>query len=62
MNLKCVGVDDYFCQFENNYVKKCPVDVFVVVYCDCKMPYNPDLFMTQCDGCKHRYILSKYHP
>ncbi|KAJ0718989.1 putative BAH domain-containing protein [Helianthus annuus] len=31
MNLKRVGVDDYFCRFEYNYVKKCHVDVFVVV-------------------------------
>ncbi|MFS7960930.1 putative Zinc finger, FYVE/PHD-type, Zinc finger, RING/FYVE/PHD-type [Helianthus anomalus] len=60
MNLKYVGVDDYFCRFVNNYVKKCLVDDFVAVYCDCKMPYNPDLFMVQCNGCKHRHILSKY--
>ncbi|XP_035831873.1 chromatin remodeling protein EBS-like [Helianthus annuus] len=54
MNLKRVGVDDYFCRFEYNYVKKCHVDVFVVVYCECEMPYNPDLFIVQCDGCKCR--------
>ncbi|KAJ0764614.1 putative BAH domain-containing protein [Helianthus annuus] len=27
MNLKCVGVDDYFCRFKYNYVKKCHVDL-----------------------------------
>ncbi|MFS7960932.1 hypothetical protein Hanom_Chr08g00708831 [Helianthus anomalus] len=32
MNLKRVGVDDYFCRFVNNYVKKCSIDVFVVVF------------------------------
>ncbi|KAJ0538699.1 putative BAH domain, Zinc finger, FYVE/PHD-type [Helianthus annuus] len=32
-----------------------------MLYCECEMPYNPDLFIVQCDGCKCRYILSKYH-
>ncbi|MFS7960944.1 putative BAH domain-containing protein [Helianthus anomalus] len=61
MNLKLVGVDDYFCQSDYNYVEKCIVDAFVDVANDCEMPYNPDLLMVQCDGCKRMYILSKYH-
>ncbi|XP_021975730.1 chromatin remodeling protein EBS [Helianthus annuus] len=57
MNLKPIGADDYFCRFEYNCVEKCVVDGFVDVECDCEMPYNPDLFMVQCDGC-----MCRFHP
>ncbi|KAJ0538695.1 putative chromatin regulator PHD family [Helianthus annuus] len=57
MNLKPVGSGDYFCRFEYNCVEKCVVDGFVDVECDCEMPYNPDLFMVQCDGC-----MCRFHP
>ena len=27
----------------------------VPVYCQCEMPYNPDLFMVMCEGCEEWY-------
>ncbi|XP_076935621.1 chromatin remodeling protein EBS-like [Bidens hawaiensis] len=51
IQLERAGVDDYFCRFEYDAAKKRVVRI-KSLYCECNMPYNPDEFMVQCDGCK----------
>ncbi|XP_076913121.1 chromatin remodeling protein EBS-like [Bidens hawaiensis] len=57
IKLERAGVDDYFCRFEYDAPKNRVVEAKVRVYCECNMPYNPDDFMVQCDGC-----MSWFHP
>lgn len=49
--LHIVGDLDYFSRF----LYKAATGEFkpdrVPVYCMCEMPYNPDLFMVECEGC-----------
>ncbi|XP_059294700.1 chromatin remodeling protein EBS-like [Lycium ferocissimum] len=57
LSLESVRPEDYYCRFE--YKSKTGVfvqdRVAVEVYCKCKMPYNPDVLMIECDKCKKRY-------
>mmetsp|Transcript_34586 Transcript_34586/g.58089 ORF Transcript_34586/g.58089 Transcript_34586/m.58089 type:complete len:219 (-) Transcript_34586:593-1249(-) len=49
--LERVGENDYYCRFSY----KAGTGLFkpdrVPVYCHCEMPYNPDLFMVECEAC-----------
>nr|GEW86275.1 chromatin remodeling protein EBS-like [Tanacetum cinerariifolium] len=47
-----VGTEDYFCRFEYKATTGRFTPDRVAVYCKCKMPYNPDDLMVQCEGCK----------
>nr|GEW51701.1 chromatin remodeling protein EBS [Tanacetum cinerariifolium] len=46
------GTEDYFCRFEYKAATGRFTPDRVAVYCKCKMPYNPNDLMVQCEGCK----------
>ncbi|GBG76489.1 hypothetical protein CBR_g22237 [Chara braunii] len=50
--LESVGADDYFCRFEYKAATGGFSPDRVAVYCKCEMPYNPDVLMVQCEGCR----------
>ena len=54
-NLETVLDSDYFSRF----MYKANTGEFkpdrVPVYCVCEMPYNPDLFMVECESCEEWY-------
>ncbi|KVI10709.1 Bromo adjacent homology (BAH) domain-containing protein [Cynara cardunculus var. scolymus] len=49
--LETVGNDDFYSrlQYCSSTARFSPDRI--AVYCICEMPYNPDEFMIQCDGC-----------
>lgn len=53
--LQAVTASDFFARFSY----KAKTGQFrpdrVPVYCICEMPYNPDLFMIECDNCREWY-------
>ncbi|PIM98169.1 Serine/threonine protein kinase [Handroanthus impetiginosus] len=53
--LENVGSQDYCCRFEYKHVSGTFLPDRVPMYCKCKMPYNPDDLMMQCDECKDWY-------
>ena len=44
--------NDYYTRFSYKASKGEFKPVKVPVYCTCEMPYNPDLFMVECESCE----------
>jgi len=51
-NLGVVSELDYFTRFIYKAAKGEFKPDRVPVYCVCEMPFNPDLFMVECEGCE----------
>ncbi|PWA93405.1 hypothetical protein CTI12_AA071150 [Artemisia annua] len=49
--LKSVGPHDYVCRFEHEIGS----GYLSPVYCKCRLPFNPNVFMLKCEACKERY-------
>ncbi|OIV92428.1 hypothetical protein TanjilG_25158 [Lupinus angustifolius] len=52
IKLEKAGSDDYFCRFEYMATAGTFTPDSVAVYCICELPYNPDIFMMQCERCQ----------
>ncbi|PWA46806.1 bromo adjacent homology (BAH) domain, Zinc finger, RING/FYVE/PHD-type [Artemisia annua] len=55
-SLEDVRPEDYFCRFDYDHATGCFTPDFVLVYCKCEMPSNPDVSMVQCEACKDCYL------
>ena len=53
--LKEVTDNDYYTRFSYKASKGEFKPDRVPVYCACEMPYNPDLFMVECEACEEWY-------
>ncbi|KAK7244216.1 hypothetical protein RIF29_39035 [Crotalaria pallida] len=55
LNLENVGVEDYYCRMEYNFITGAFAPERIDVFCKCDTPHNPDVFMVQCDDCEDWY-------
>ncbi|KAF1881059.1 hypothetical protein Lal_00023091 [Lupinus albus] len=49
--LENAGATDFYYRFQYKVASGSFIPDSVAVYCKCEMPYNPDIFMMQCERC-----------
>ncbi|KAF8689475.1 hypothetical protein HU200_041797 [Digitaria exilis] len=50
-------IEDFFCRLEYKVDSATFMPDQLSVYCICEMPYNPDIPMISCPGCKERLLI-----